>query len=308
MAESFKGIDLDAGLKTVVPHMSMAKEYGGALQHLQSVWDNLSLLGQLAGTGIDISNTRRAFSDLASDLLNQLGTEALKKCLLDAESKAQVAINILVRNLFERTADIAAKAAVPSSTAPAPETKAPSVASPTDSTYIAQQNIQSPTYEYALQPECCESQYPSCVDECAPSSEGHTCYADVDFMFLRTHVTEGTVVGKIAEKAIDRVNRHGGIDELAIAGAFAGVITRAAVGARQRVLFHVLPPRCLVVAGLCQGKPRLDVLPGRTGLSRAHRRRRSPQGSRRSAARTVQAVSAHRKPIYYDVARKCRTN
>ena len=78
----------------------------GALQHLQSVWDNLSLLGQLAGTGIEISNTRRAFSDLATDLLNQLGTEALKKCLQDASSKAQVAINILVRNLFERTADI----------------------------------------------------------------------------------------------------------------------------------------------------------------------------------------------------------
>jgi len=106
MAESFKGIDIDAGLKSVVPHMAMAQEYGGALQHLQSVWDNLSLLGQLAGTGIDISNTRRAFSDLASDLLSQLGTEALKKCLQDAGSKAQVAINILVRNLFERTADI----------------------------------------------------------------------------------------------------------------------------------------------------------------------------------------------------------
>jgi chemotaxis signal transduction protein len=106
MSDSFKGIELDAGLKTVVPHMSMAQEYGGALQHLQSVWDNLSLLGQLAGTGIDISNTRRAFSDLASDLLNQLGTEGLKKCLQDANSKAQTAINILVRNLFERTADI----------------------------------------------------------------------------------------------------------------------------------------------------------------------------------------------------------
>src|SRR5262245_55708531 len=106
MANSFKGIDLDAGLKRIVPHMEMAQEYGGALQQLQTVWDNLSLLGQLAGTGIDISNTRRAFSDLASDLLNQLGTEALKKCLQDASSKAQVAINILVRNLFERTADI----------------------------------------------------------------------------------------------------------------------------------------------------------------------------------------------------------
>lgn len=106
MANSFKGIDLDAGLKPIVPHMAMAQEYGGALQQLQTVWDNLSLLGQLAGTGIDISDTRRAFSTLASDLLNQLGTEALKKCLQDSGSKAQVAINILVRNLFERTADI----------------------------------------------------------------------------------------------------------------------------------------------------------------------------------------------------------
>jgi len=106
MANSFKGIDLDAGLKRIVPHMAMAQEYGGVLQQLQTVWDNLSLLGQLSGTGIDISNTRRAFSDLASDLLNQLGTEALKKTLQEASSKAQVAINILVRNLFERTADI----------------------------------------------------------------------------------------------------------------------------------------------------------------------------------------------------------
>jgi hypothetical protein len=76
MADNFKGIDLDAGLKRIVPHMAMAMEYGGALQQLQTVWDNLSLLGQLAGTGIDISNTRRAFSDLASDLLNQLAGNA----------------------------------------------------------------------------------------------------------------------------------------------------------------------------------------------------------------------------------------
>jgi hypothetical protein len=56
------------------------------------------------------------------------------------------------------------------------------------------------------------------------------------------------------------------IEELTITGAFAGVITRAAVRTRQRVLFHVLSPCCLVVAGLCQGEPRLDVLPGRTGV------------------------------------------
>jgi chemotaxis signal transduction protein len=79
---------------------------GSVLQHLQSVWDNLSLLGQLSGTGTDMSGTRRAFSELAVSLLNQLGNEALKECLQEMGSKAQVAINILVRNLFERTADI----------------------------------------------------------------------------------------------------------------------------------------------------------------------------------------------------------
>jgi hypothetical protein len=106
MAIKFKGIDLEADLERIVPHMAAAEEYGGVLQQLQSVWDNLSLLGQLSGTGTDMSGTRRAFNELAVSLLNQLGKEALKKCLQDMGSKAQVAINILVRNLFERTADI----------------------------------------------------------------------------------------------------------------------------------------------------------------------------------------------------------
>jgi len=106
MSIKFKGIEVDSALARVIPHVAAAEEYGGTLQHLQSVWDNLSLLGQLSGTGADMSNTRRAFGELAVSLLNQLGKEALKKCLQDMAAKAQVAINILVRNLFERTADI----------------------------------------------------------------------------------------------------------------------------------------------------------------------------------------------------------
>lgn len=106
MAIKFKGVDLDGDLEHIIPHVAAAEEYGGALQHLQSTWDNLTLLGQLSGTGTDMSETRRAFSELAGGLLNQLGREALKKCLQDHRAKAQVAINILVRNLFERTADI----------------------------------------------------------------------------------------------------------------------------------------------------------------------------------------------------------
>jgi chemotaxis signal transduction protein len=106
MAIKFKGVDLDGDLERVIPHVAAADEYGGALQHLQSVWDNLTLLGHLSGNNTDMSGTRVAFRELAETLLNQLGREALKKCLQDLSAKAQVTINILVRNLFERTADI----------------------------------------------------------------------------------------------------------------------------------------------------------------------------------------------------------
>jgi chemotaxis signal transduction protein len=106
MAAKFKGIDLEPQLERIIPHIASAEDYGSVLQHLQSVWDNLSLLGQLSGTGTDMSGTRGAFGELAGSLLNQLGREALKKCLQETGARAQVAINILVRNLFERTADI----------------------------------------------------------------------------------------------------------------------------------------------------------------------------------------------------------
>ena len=106
MAIKFKGVDLDGDLERVIPHVAATEEYGGALQHLQSVWDNLTLLGELSGNNTDMSGTRVAFRELAETLLNQLGREALKKCLQDLSAKAQVTINILVRNLFERTADI----------------------------------------------------------------------------------------------------------------------------------------------------------------------------------------------------------
>ena len=102
----YKNIELDNCLTTVIRHMNAVEEYREVLQNLQSVWDNLTLLGQLSGTGTDMSGTRQSFNQLTGALLNQLGAESLKKCVLEMTAKAQVAIDILVRNLFERTADI----------------------------------------------------------------------------------------------------------------------------------------------------------------------------------------------------------
>jgi chemotaxis signal transduction protein len=60
----------------------------------------------LSDDGTNLSNTREAFESLAADLVTHLETETHKKALLAARARAQVTIDILVRNLFERTADI----------------------------------------------------------------------------------------------------------------------------------------------------------------------------------------------------------
>ena len=76
------------------------------LQSLQAVWDNLNLLGWLSDTTAEIGQTREAFSSLTSDLLNNLAERTLAKREQEMAAKSQVVIDILMRNLFERTADI----------------------------------------------------------------------------------------------------------------------------------------------------------------------------------------------------------
>jgi chemotaxis signal transduction protein len=80
--------------------------YRERLATLQGAWDSLALLSHLSDDGTNLSNTREAFESLAGDLVTHLETETHKKAFLAARARAQVAIDILVRNLFERTADI----------------------------------------------------------------------------------------------------------------------------------------------------------------------------------------------------------
>ena len=86
--------------------MPAVVDYRQRLASLQGAWDNLALLSHLGDDGTNLSSTREAFESLAHRLVAHLGTETHKKTLLACESRAQVAIDILVRNLFERTADI----------------------------------------------------------------------------------------------------------------------------------------------------------------------------------------------------------
>src|SRR5690554_2614998 len=95
-----------ADLAHLTRFMSGLHEDQRKLREIQTVYDNLTLLGQLLCAGTDITGMRSDFNELAAELLDQLARELRKKAVRSLGSDARVAIDILVRNLFERTADI----------------------------------------------------------------------------------------------------------------------------------------------------------------------------------------------------------
>ncbi|MFZ2267081.1 MAG: chemotaxis protein CheW [Azonexus sp.] len=102
----YKGIEVEDSVRQLLPHMPLIEEYREMLQSLQAVWDNLNLLGQMSGTTAEIGQTREAFASLTGELLNNLAEQTLAKREQEMKAKSQVVIDILIRNLFERTADI----------------------------------------------------------------------------------------------------------------------------------------------------------------------------------------------------------
>ncbi|MEY4592133.1 MAG: hypothetical protein RIR18_1028 [Pseudomonadota bacterium] len=102
----YKGINIQESLAGIIRFMHGVEDYREGLGKLQSSWDVLVLLGQLTGAAAEMSGTREAFQALTGDLLTHLGEETRRKAVSDLRAKAQISIDILVRNLFERTADI----------------------------------------------------------------------------------------------------------------------------------------------------------------------------------------------------------
>lgn len=82
------------------------------LRLVEAAWDNLSLLSSLsrlssdASSGADLGRARQDFASLSDEMMRGLESEGLKNALENLGAKAQVCIDIMVRNLFERTADI----------------------------------------------------------------------------------------------------------------------------------------------------------------------------------------------------------
>lgn len=103
---NYKGIMVSSSVYPYIKHMPLAEEYRTQLDQLLKNWDNLSLLSELSNSQTHIGDTQQAFSSLIADLLNHLAYETLTKTANEMSAKAQIAVDIVIRNLFERTADI----------------------------------------------------------------------------------------------------------------------------------------------------------------------------------------------------------
>jgi chemotaxis signal transduction protein len=87
-------------------YMENVTKFRTELNDISKTWDQLILLSQLGATGIDMSQTKTNFNNLTDDLISHLADATLHKVINAMRAKAQVAVDIVIRNLFERTADI----------------------------------------------------------------------------------------------------------------------------------------------------------------------------------------------------------
>jgi hypothetical protein len=102
----YKNFQIAPRVAPLIKHMDPVEANREKLHDLSKNWDSLSLLSQLGDAGINMDEIKNNFTKLSSELINHLANELLNKKVSDMTSKAQVAVDIVIRNLFERTADI----------------------------------------------------------------------------------------------------------------------------------------------------------------------------------------------------------
>ncbi|MEO9273992.1 cache domain-containing protein [Marinomonas sp. 5E14-1] len=86
--------------------------YDQGLKSLSTWWEKIALIGKINSFEVastilqDMDNTLGQFNNLQDRLIESLINEQVRKTLLQNTSRCQMAIDVLIRNLFERTADI----------------------------------------------------------------------------------------------------------------------------------------------------------------------------------------------------------
>lgn len=98
--------------RKAVSAMPFVRDCDQTLDNLGHWWQKVSLIGKIVSLDIaatlldDMDSTRNHFKKLQKELVTQLARENLSKIEVEMGSRAQFVIDILVRNLFERTADV----------------------------------------------------------------------------------------------------------------------------------------------------------------------------------------------------------
>ncbi|MCR2747536.1 chemotaxis protein CheW [Limnobacter parvus] len=105
-SRKYRGIEIDVAHIDMAKNIDSVHELIDELRDLQSTWNSLSLLGELTQVGTEISDTRQHFQQLACDLTNFLVEQSTHQAIELLSTRAQNSIDILIRNLYERTADI----------------------------------------------------------------------------------------------------------------------------------------------------------------------------------------------------------
>ena len=96
----------------VAPRMQSLQKLQKSLKRLDLSWKVIETTARVVSppesTGFiaTLEHTRSAFSRLAGEMVEQIAQTHMLNCQRDLASRAQIAIDILVRNLFERTADV----------------------------------------------------------------------------------------------------------------------------------------------------------------------------------------------------------
>jgi len=103
---TYKNIHFPDHVAPLVRHMQSLNDHRETLANLSGTWDTLSLLGHLSNLKTDMVGVRQGFVDLTGELLSCLAEETLAHVTLALGYQAQIAVDVLTRNLFERTADI----------------------------------------------------------------------------------------------------------------------------------------------------------------------------------------------------------
>ena len=102
----YKNFKVSPRVAPIIKYMEPVELNREKLHDLSKNWDSLSLLSQLGDAGVNMDEIKNNFTTLSSELINHLANEQLNKRIGEMTSKAQVAVDTVIRNLFERTADI----------------------------------------------------------------------------------------------------------------------------------------------------------------------------------------------------------